>query len=189
MVLMAEEKKPLPNLEKSDVRFKEIFSWEAPERPFKKRNKEFWTTLLSLVLLISLILFFAKEYFLIATIFALVFLFYVLSTRPPQNITYKITNQGIFLAEARYNWPVLHSFWIEDDEGQSILNVSTYLNFPKRLILPLGEQDEKTIRQVLENFLPYEKPEPTFIEKATSWLAKTFPLEEKPQKQAPPVEK
>ena len=156
MVLMAEEKKPLPNLEKSDIRFKEIFSWEAPERTFKKRSKEFWTTLISLVFLISLILFFAKEYFLIATIFALVFLYYVLSTRPPQNIIYKITNQGIFLAEAKYEWPVLRSFWVENYEGQPVLNISTYLNFPKRLILPLGEQDEKTMRQILENFLPYE---------------------------------
>jgi len=181
MILMAEEKKPAPKLENSDIRFKEIFSWQAPERPFKKRNKEFWTTLLSLVLLISLILFFAKEYFLIATIFALVFLFYILSTRPPQKITYKITNQGIFLAEARYEWPVLRSFWVEEDGGQAILNVSTYLNFPRRLILPLGEQSEETVQQVMENFLPYEKPEPTFVEKATNWLAKTFPLEGKPQ--------
>ena len=181
MILMAEEEKPATKLEKSDIRFKEIFSWEAPERPFKRRSKEFWTTLLSLVLLISLILFFAKEYFLIATIFALVFLFYILSTRPPQKITYRITNQGIFWGQAKYEWPVLHSFWIEEENGQAILNVATYLNFPKRLILPLGEEDEKVLREILENFLPYEQPEPTFIEKAANWLAKTFPLEGKPQ--------
>jgi len=181
MILMAEEKKPAPKLEKSDIRFKEIFSWEAPERPFKKRNKEFWTTLLSLVLLISLILFFAKEYFLIATIFALVFLFYILSTRPPQKITYKITNQGIFWGQTKYEWPVLHSFWVESDDGQAVLKVNTYLSFPRQLILPLGDQDEKALREILENFLPYEQPEPTFIEKATNWLAKTFPLEGKPQ--------
>jgi hypothetical protein len=181
MTLMAEEEKPAPKLEKSDIRFKEIFSWEAPERPFKRRSKEFWTTLLSLVLLISLILFFAKEYFLIATIFALVFLFYILSTRPPQKITYKITNQGIFWGQTKYEWPVLHSFWVESDDGQAVLKVSTYLSFPRQLILPLGDQDEKALREVLENFLPYEQPEPTFIEKATNWLAKTFPLEGKPQ--------
>jgi len=156
-----------------------LLSWEAPERVFKKKNKEFWTTILSVALLVSIILFFAKEYFLIAAIFALIFLFYVLSTNPPQIMKYKITNQGVFWGKAKYEWGSLWRFWFQEKEGQTILNIDTRLAFPKRLILLLGNQNKKEIRQILEDFIPYEKVGPDFIEKSTRWLAKTFPFESK----------
>jgi len=166
----------------SSYRVKTLLAWEAPERVFKKRNKEFWTTILSIALLISIILFFAKEYFLIAAIFALIFLFYVLSTNPPQAIKYKITNQGVFWGKDKYEWELLWRFWFQEKEGQAILNIDTRLNFPKRLILLLGNQDKKEVRQIMEDFIPYEKVGPDFIEKSTRWLAKTFPLEPKETK-------
>ena len=168
MVLMAEKTKP-----------KTLLSWEAPERVFKKKNKEFWTTILSVALLVSIILFFAKEYFLIAAIFALIFLFYVLSNNPPQMMKYKITNQGIFWGKAKYEWGSLWRFWFQEKEGQTILNIDTRIAFPKRLILLLGNQNKKEIRQILEDFIPYEKVGPDFVEKSTRWLAKKFPLESK----------
>ena len=161
------------------MKLQTLLSWEAPERVFKKRNKEFWTTILSVALLISIILFFAKEYFLIAAIFALIFLFYVLSTNPPQMMKYKITNQGVFWGKAKYEWESLWRFWFQEREEQTILNIDTRLAFPKRLILLLGNQNKKEIRQILEDFIPYEKVGPDFIEKSTRWLAKTFPLESK----------
>jgi len=160
-------------------RIKTLLSWEAPERVFKKRNKEFWTTVLSIALLISVILFFAKEYLLIATIFALIFLSYVLSTNPPQTTKYKITNQGVFRGADKYEWRTLWRFWFQEKEGQTILNIDTRLAFPKRLILLLGNQDKKKVRQTLEDFIPYEEVGPDFIEKSAHWLAKTFPLESK----------
>jgi len=160
-------------------RMKTILSWKAPGGVFKKKDKEFWTTILSIAFLISVILFFAKEYFLIATIFALIFLFYVSSINPPQIIKYKITNQGIFWGKTKYEWQSLWRFWFQEKEGQTILDIDTHLAFPKRLTLPLGNQDKKEVRRILEGFIPYEKVGPDFIEKSTRWLAKTFPLESK----------
>ncbi len=168
---------PFPQEVIPSYRIKTFLSWQAPERNFKPRNKDFWTTVLSIALLISIILFFAKEYFLIATIFALIFLYYILSTKPPQNTTYKITNQGLVWGEQKYAWNMLNYFFIEEENGQKILNVNTTINFPKRIIMLLGEQGGKEVRKIMEDFLPYHKPEPSFIEKSTAWLAKTFPLE------------
>ncbi len=183
MTLMAQNKKettqspPSPQEVIPSYRVKTLLSWEAPERIFKPRNKDFWTTVLSIALLVSIILFFAKEYFLIATIFALIFLYYILSTQPPKNINYKITNQGIVWGEQKHPWNTLNYFFIDQERGQKVLNVNTLINFPKRLIMPLGSQDEKEVRKIMEEFLPYHKPDPNLIEKGTDWLAKTFPLD------------
>lgn len=183
MILMARSKEettqspPSPQEVIPSYRVKTFLAWEAPERIFKPRNKDFWTTILSIALLISIILFFAKEYFLIAVIFALIFLYYVLSTQPPKNISYKITNQGLVWGEQKHPWNSLDYFFIDQEDGQNILYVNTLINFPKRLIMPLGDQDKKEVRKIMEDFLPYHKPEPNFIEKSTDWLAKTFPLD------------
>ena len=147
---MAQDKKdtvsqipPPPQEVISSYRIKTFLSWRAPERVFKPRNKEYWTTILSIALLISIILFFAKEYFLIAVIFALIFLYYVLSTRPPVEVDYRITNQGVTWGEQKYAWSVFNYFFISQDGQEKVLNINTTLNFPKRLIMPLGKQDEK----------------------------------------------
>ncbi|MDD3679781.1 MAG: hypothetical protein PHX72_02935 [Candidatus Shapirobacteria bacterium] len=173
---------PAPQEVVPSHRIKIILSWQAPERIFKPRNKEFWTTVLSIALLVSVILFFAKEYFLIAVIFALIFLYYILSTQPPKDIEYKITNQGLVLSEQKYAWGLLEYFFIDQEENQEILYVNTLLNFPKRLILPLGKQDKKEVSEIMEDFLPYHKPDPSFIDKSTDWLAKTFPLDTSQEK-------
>jgi len=183
MTLMAKEREettqspPPPQEVIPSYRVKTFLTWEAPERIFKPRNKDFWTTILSIALLVSIILFFAKEYFLIATIFALIFLYYILSTQPPKNISYKITNQGVVWGEQKHPWSTLDYFFIDQEDGQNVLYVNTNLGFPKRLIMPLGDQDKKEVREIMEDFLPYHKPEPNFIEKSTDWLAKTFPLD------------
>jgi hypothetical protein len=183
MILMVDKKEeatqspPPPQEVIPSYRVKTLLSWQAPERIFKPRNKDFWTTVLSIALLISIILFFAKEYFLIAAIFALIFLYYILSTQPPKTISYKITNQGLVWDEQKHSWNSLDYFFVNQEEGQNVLYVNTYLSFPKRLIMPLGNQDKEEVKEIMEDFLPYHKPDPNFIEKGTDWLAKTFPLD------------
>jgi hypothetical protein len=168
---------PSPQEVIPSYRVKTLLSWKAPERIFKVRSKDFWTTALSIALLISIILFFAKEYFLIATIFALIFFYYVLSTQPPKDISYKITSQGVVWGEQKYPWNILDYFFISEEESQEVLNINTLINFPKRLIMPLGKQGGKEVRKIMEEFLPYHKPDPNLVEKGTNWLAKTFPLD------------
>ena len=158
-------------------RIKNLLVWRANGRVVKKRSKEYWSTVLAIAFLISVILFFAQEYFLIATIFALIFLYYVLSTQAPEEIQYRITNQGIYWGEQKYPWQSLRYFWFDKEDKKTILYLDTQQGFPKRLILPLGSQKEKKARDILEDFLPYHKPKPNFIEKTTDWLVKTFPLD------------
>src|SRR3989344_950540 len=66
-----------------------LFSWEAPSRPFRKKDRSYYTTLAIIVILLVLILFLAKEFLLIATLLSLAFLAYVLAFVPPHKVTYR----------------------------------------------------------------------------------------------------
>jgi len=89
---------------------KTLFEWEAPERSFQKRNKDFWITAIAILVLFSVVLFFIEEFFLIVALTSVLFLYYVLSTVPPQQIKNKITNRYVYFGEAKYLWEDLESF-------------------------------------------------------------------------------
>ncbi|MFH1289766.1 MAG: hypothetical protein ABIH88_03565, partial [Patescibacteria group bacterium] len=65
---------------KMDKTLKTLLSWKAPSRVFKRRDKDYFTTLGSIVFLVIIILFFLKEWFLILAIIAFAFVTYVLAT-------------------------------------------------------------------------------------------------------------
>lgn len=154
-----------------------LFSWKAPIRPFKRRDKDFWTTVVAIIFLLSLILFFVKEWMLIAAIISLAFVYYVLSTVPPEEIEYKITNKGIYFADKSYDWDFLWRFWFSDKYNDRLLNIDTKISLPARLTFVIKKEDEKKIGEILEKYLLHEEAPPSFLDKASAWLAKKIPLE------------
>jgi hypothetical protein len=160
--------KPLPE--------EKILVWQAPSRPFKKRNKKYFSTVAIIALLISLILGFAGQLVAITVVISVAFLAYVLSVIPPQDITYQITTYGIRVENNLYYWEELGRYWFTDKYNQKILNIET-LRFPGRINLLLGDQDQKLIDRILSEVLLNQKPEPTLYEKASLWLQEKIPLD------------
>lgn len=157
---------------------KVLFIWKAPLRPFKRRDKEFWTTVLAIIFLLSLILFLAGgQFMLIAVIVSLAFVYYVLSTVPPEEIEYRITNKGVSFEEKSYDWDLLWRFWFSDKYSQRLLNIDTRLSLPGRLIFVIKKEDEQKIKEIMEKYLLNEEAEPTFFDRASAWLAKKVPLD------------
>jgi len=169
---------------------KVLFTWKAPLRPFKKRDKEFWTTVLAIIFLLSLILFLAGgQFMLIAVIISLAFVYYVLSTVPPEEVEYRITNKGVAFEDRSYDWDLLWRFWFSDKYDQRLLNIDTRLSLPGRLTFVVKKEDEPKIKEIMEKYLLNEEAEPTFFDKASAWLAKKVPLdlEKKEETPASPV--
>ncbi len=160
---------------------KVLFKWEAVGRPFQKKDFEFWTTVIAILSLVCLILFFAKEWFLIVALISLVFLYYVLTTVEPRRVKHKITNKGIYFAgsEQCFDWPFLRSFWFSQKWGHGLVNVETAVNFPRILHLVFADKDKKKLEKVLSGYLPQEKEEAKkgFVDRFSAWLLKNLPLE------------
>lgn len=164
-----------------------LYAWEAPSRPFKRRDREFWTTVIAIVFLVGLILFFVREWFLIAAIVSLTFVYYVLSTVEPEKVSYKITNRGLVYTGETYPWENLVQFWLGEKYGQRVLNFELRTGLIGRLTLLVGEGDEQKIKEVLLKYLTEEEPKPNFLDKASDWMQKKIPLEGEEKTEKPPL--
>jgi len=155
-----------------------LISWTAPARPFRKKDRSFYTTAAILVILISMIALLAGEMILIGALFAFLFLIYVLNFVPPEDLEYKISTQGITIGDHFYHFQELDSFWFSQKEGFKLLNVLTQLRFPAQLIIMLGEEDEEEVKKAVARYLPFHEIAPrTLIDKWSDSLQKHFPLE------------
>jgi len=170
------EVKPVEEVKKL-VELKSLLKWQAPMRPFKKRDREYYTTIAAIVFLLAVILLFLKEWLLIAVMVALMFVAYVLATVPPEKVEHEITTRGVVTGEKTYRWEDLRSFWFSRKWKEVILHVETKLGFPGRLMMLLGEVEEKKIKEILQKQMEYEVPEETFMDRSAKWLQKKVPLD------------
>jgi len=153
--------------------------WEAPERAFQRKNKDFWVTIIAILVLVSVILFFVKEFFLIIALISILFLYYVLSTIPPQKIIYKITNRAIYFGETSYSWDLLERFWFKKDLSSQMVHFETKLHFPRRVSLVIDGVDKEKIKSIVLKKIPLIKESPNFVDKLTKWMVDKLPLDKK----------
>jgi hypothetical protein len=156
---------------------KVLYTWTAPSRIFKRRSREFYTTVGALVLLLSIILFFAKEFLLIGVILAVGFVSYVLASVPPESIEHILTNKGIRTGGKLHLWVTLGRFWWTEKWGQTFATVEYPGNIPSVLILLVGKGDKEEINSIIRTYLINDKPQPTWIDNAAKWLQEKVPLE------------
>ncbi|MBU3957154.1 hypothetical protein KKI19_02695 [Patescibacteria group bacterium] len=156
---------------------KTLLAWTASERPFKRRSREYFTTIGAIVFLIGVILLFLKEWLLIVVIIALMFVAYIMSTVEPRKVEHKITNEGIVTGGRRYRWGELGRFWFTEKWGEKVLHTETLFGMPRQLLMLLGETKEEQVKKILSDYLPFEEPEKTWVDNASEWLSRRVPLE------------
>lgn len=152
-------------------------SWEAPARPYRKRNREYYTTIGSIVFLLAVILLLLKEFLLIGVILSIAFLSYTLGSVPPGNIIHQITTKGIRTEDRLYEWEQLRLFYVDTQFNTEVLVILTKLPLPSQLRLVIEPQKRSKILESLGERLELQKPDDSFVDRASSWLQKKVPLE------------
>jgi hypothetical protein len=170
------EKKQIPDTAPRE----EIYSqWVSPSRLFKKRDREYFVNIAAIVFLLSVILVFAREFVLVAAVLSIVFLIYVLSTVPPEDVKHRVTSLGIESAGHFYRWEELADFWFEEQWGQHELIVRPYMS--PRLIILFPGSDKGKLQESIGKYIPFrEEPERSWVDNAAKWITEKIPLE-KPQ--------
>jgi hypothetical protein len=153
---------------------RELMVWTAPARPFKKHDKRFYTTVFAIAGIIALVLFLAEGIMPVILIVALVFLFYVLSTVPPENIEYKITSKGVKIAGKLTEWQALIRFWFRERSGSEILIFETFL-IPGRIEVVINPEIKDDLKKEISAYIPYEEVPATGLDKAADWFAQKLP--------------
>lgn len=153
-----------------------LLTWSAASRPFKRRNKQFYTTIGIIVFLVSIILFFAGQFLPIAVVISVAFLAYVLSSVPPHEATYRITTFGVRIEDQLYYWEELGRFWFDERYQQKMVHIEV-ARFPGRLTLMLGQLTETDVEELLKEVLIKQKPADTFFDTSAKWLQEKIPLD------------
>jgi hypothetical protein len=153
---------------------KNLFVWKAPSRPFKRRNKDFWMTVMAIAGVFGLILFLVEGVMPVILIISIIFLFYVLSTVEPENIEYSITNKGVKIADKRIDMELLTRFWFARRFNNELLVFETRM-MPGRLELVINTKDKEKIRKVLLEYLSEEEVSPSGLDRAANWFSKKLP--------------
>ena len=155
---------------------KELFTWRAKSRPFKKRTKEFWVSVIAIASVISFILFLIEGPISVILVISIVFLTYILSSVEPDMIEYSITNRNIKIAGQRTNIGIVMRYWFSKRFNETLLVFET-TGFPGRLELVVNEKDKEKIREALAPYLVEEEATPSRLEKSAEWLSNKLPNE------------
>lgn len=153
-----------------------LFEWQAKSRPFKKHNRQFFTSVGIIGLLMALILVFAGQWLPMAVVVAVVFVIYVFNTIPPGEVLQQATTYGIRVEEKLYYWEEMGRFWFTEKYGEALLNIEV-ARFPNRLTLLLGDLKKEDVEAFLSEILLNQQPPPTTYEKIADWLGRKLPLD------------
>lgn len=160
-----------------------LLQWQADSRVSIRRSREYYSSLAVIVLLISLILFFAGQILLIFVLLSFLFISYVLATVKAEQVKIQVTSYGIRYNGKLYYWYQLGRFWIRKNRGIEEVHVEAPVFMGSELIL-LGSNEQSAepvtaddISEMLSRFLVYEEPIPSQIDNWVQWLEEKFPLE------------
>lgn len=157
---------------------KTYLSWTAPGRPFRKKGRQFFATVVLLAMLVEIILFLFGDYFLMLVVLSLTFLVIALHLRPPKDFHYRISSEGVKVEDHFYIWDELYDFYFKRIDGVDTLILRTQALIPGELKITLGHVHRSHARKVLVQFLPYrEFVRQTVVERWGDWLSRNFPLD------------
>ena len=161
----------------SDLDERILLNWQSPERLYKARSKEFYSTIVVLAVLMSVIMFFIEGVMPVFVIWAFVFVVWVTSKTPPAEAEHQLTSWGVRTGNKLYRFNQMVIFWIEEKWGKSVLRI-LLTGFPGQLILLINKADEERIKKTLsDNRVTMQKPEPSWTANAVKWLSEKIPLD------------
>lgn len=153
---------------------RDLLVWTAPERPFQRRDRQFYTTVFAIAGIISLVLFLAEGIMPVVLIIALMFLFYVLSTVPPGNIQYKVTSKGIKIADKLTEWGALIRFCFAKRSGSDVIVFDTVL-IPGKIEFVIDPEIKDDLKREISAYIPYEEIPASGLDKVVNWVAQKLP--------------
>jgi len=161
-----------------------LLEWMADSRVTWRRSKEYYSSLAVIVLLISLILFFAGQTLLIFVVLAFLFISYVLSTVRAESIPHQFTTYGLrYRGEKLIYWSEMVRFWVKNNHGIIEIHIEAPGELMNELILlPANAQSPSPITaddivDLLSRYLPFEEPLPSQLDRWVTWIQEKFPLE------------
>ncbi len=157
--------------------------WQCFSRPFHQPQKQVLTTLLLILLLVSIILFFLRQFSLIAVLASVYFVYWALKTVQPQKIKYLIDGDGVWVEDKLHKWDSLKEFWFETQNDYYLFFIRSLQGLSHLIILtaPADKEITEKIKEHLRSKLNYNPPPISFVDKIVKFFNKHLEFNSSPE--------
>ncbi len=150
--------------------------WESYERPHKVWTKEFYSSVIVIAFLVSVILFFIEGVMPVFVVWALVFMMWAMNRTEPLKTKNTMTTWGLRSVNKFYDYQKMSNFWLETKWGTRLLRINLFES-PWHVVFVISKEIEEKLKSDMSKVVPFMEPEPTAMDKFTKWLGEKVPLE------------
>lgn len=111
------------NLEEKENLFKNIFSWQSPDRHWEVKGRAWYVSYALFFIILIAINVILQNFFFVVLIISFAFLWFLQATVPPLNTEHSITSLGIRTYGKVFKWKSLNHFWFSNKSGVIYLNL------------------------------------------------------------------
>ena len=156
-------------MEENTLTEKKILDWESYDRPHKVWGKEFYSSVIVIAFLVSVILFFIEGVMPVVVVWSLVFMLWAMNKTEPKLTNNKMTTWGLRSTDKLYSFEEMNQFWFETKWSTRLLRINLSQS-PWHVVFVISENIEDKIKEELSKRVPFMEPVPTAIDKFTKWL-------------------
>ena len=144
-----------------------ILEWTGLSKiPSSAKNEKFmWSvTILSFVVLVLLLI--LQEFIIIIAVLVVIFISYVISATPTEQVKYSVTNLGLEYAGDFHPWDSFRYFFLLNKGDYVLFNLDLKSEGLSRLFVFTPAESAGQVKDALNQFLPFlEKPPEDFADK------------------------
>lgn len=166
----------MPNADPQNLEETILFDWESYERPVKKWSREFYSSVIVMAFLASIILYFIEGIMPVLVIWAMVFMLWAMSRTEPRMEKYAITTWGLKTKEKTYRFEEMNNFWFETKWGGRLMRINL-VKVPWHIVIVINSDSEDKIKKLMLQKIVYQEPQITVIDRMVKWLGDKIPLE------------
>jgi len=145
-------------------------SWRASEYIHHDKGV-LWYVVLGLVTIAGTgLAVFLQQWIFAALVLAMGVAIGVYASRPPREVEYRITEEGIYVADRLFPYINFRSFGVEADGAFYSLQLRPTKRFMPGLTIYFAEDDGEDIVDVLSEYLPMEELKPDMVDMFMRWL-------------------
>jgi hypothetical protein len=159
-----------------DLNEKVLLEFEAYDRPHKVWTKEFYSSVIVIAFLVSIILYFIEGMMPVLVIWALVFMLWAMAKTEPKMVKVSFTSWGLRATEKIYRYEEMVNFWFETKWGSRLMRINLS-GIPWHLVVVIDPQKEEEIKALIGKGVVYLEPETTWIDRVIKWVGEKMPLE------------
>lgn len=153
-----------------------LVEWESFERPQKKWSKEFYSSVIVMAFLASVIFYFIEGIMPVLVIWAMVFMLWAMSRTEPHLEKYAISNWGLKTKERSYLFQEMSNFWFENKWGGRLMRINL-VKVPWHIVIVISPEKEDQIRKNMLKSVSYQEPQITWSDRLVKWIGEKIPLE------------